>query len=131
MVKRFGFPKKQRLKSRKLIEEVFTGGKTVTAFPLRASYLYTKGNGLLQVGVTASKRNFKKAVDRNRIKRLIREAYRLQQHTLLFPLQEKQVNGAVFFMYTDRTIAPFQVIQEAMEQCLKKLEQKIPNEDHS
>ncbi|MGJ8743446.1 ribonuclease P protein component [Polaribacter sp.] len=73
--------KEERLKSKKLIEKLYKEGKTVKTFPLRMIYLQTKhtSNFPAQVGVSVPKRNFKSAVDRNRIKRLMRESYRLQK----------------------------------------------------
>ena len=75
------FPKKEKLKSKVLIERLFSEGKSVTAFPLRLVYLETplKKDVVVQAGVSVSKRHFKNAVDRNRIKRLLREAYRLNK----------------------------------------------------
>jgi ribonuclease P protein component len=74
--------KEERLKSRKLIEKLYQEGNSVKAFPLRMIFLQTQhtSNYPAQVGVSVPKRNFKLAVDRNRIKRLLRETYRLQKH---------------------------------------------------
>lgn len=78
---KFTFPKKEKLKSQKLIEKIFLEGKAVTSFPLRLLYLKTdfEDGSKIKTGVSVSKRNFKSAVDRNRIKRLLREAYRLNK----------------------------------------------------
>lgn len=74
--------KEERLKSRKLIEKLYQEGNSVKAFPLRMIFLQTQhtSNYPAQAGVSVPKRNFKLAVDRNRIKRLLRETYRLQKH---------------------------------------------------
>ena len=74
--------KEERLKSRKLIEKLYKEGNSVKAFPLRIFFLQTKhtSNYPAQAGFSVPKRNFKLAVDRNRIKRLMRECYRLQKH---------------------------------------------------
>jgi len=121
--KRFGFGRKEKLKSRKQIEALFLTGQNFSVFPLRVTYLfYPAGEGLVKVGVTAGKKYFKKAVDRNRIKRLIREAYRLQKNDLVEVLKDKQMSAFIFFMYTDKTVCTFQVVKEAMNKCLKRLE---------
>ena len=73
--------KEERLKSKKLIEKLYKNGSSVKAFPLRMIFLQTDHTSKFpaQVGVSVPKRNFKLAVDRNRIKRLMRESYRLQK----------------------------------------------------
>jgi len=75
------YSKKEKLKSKKLIEKLFVEGQSVSAFPLRLVYMEVvfDDGSKQKTGVSVSKRNFKNAVDRNRIKRLLREAYRLQK----------------------------------------------------
>ena len=75
------YPKKEKLKSKKLIDQLFAEGQSVSAFPLRLVYLPVSFNDdvVAKTGVSVSKRNFKSAVDRNRIKRLLREVYRLNK----------------------------------------------------
>ncbi|MDO5969131.1 ribonuclease P protein component [Flavivirga aquimarina] len=75
------YPKKEKLKSKKLIEQLFSEGQSVSAFPLRLVYMPTSFDDdvVAKTGVSVSKRNFKTAVDRNRIKRLLREVYRLNK----------------------------------------------------
>ncbi len=78
---KFTYSNKEKLKSKKLIDQLFTEGQSVSAFPLRLVYLQTHFDDhiIAKTGVSVSKRNFKTAVDRNRIKRLLREAYRLNK----------------------------------------------------
>ncbi len=130
MSKRFGLPKSERLKSRKQIDALFSGGKSFSQYPIRVTYQWLPAaeQSGLKIGVTASKRNFKKAVDRNRIKRLLREAYRLQKEDVLLQLKTLQKSGIIFFIYTDKAIAPFLTIKEAMAKCLKRLSAIAANE---
>ena len=78
----YTFKKSEKLKSKKLIDQLFLEGRSVTVFPLRLVYLQTsfKEGENIKTGVSVGKRNFKKAVDRNRIKRLVREVYRLNKN---------------------------------------------------
>lgn len=131
MAKRFGLPQSERLKSRKQIDSLFKEGKGFSVFPVRVMYQVTRpeADSSLQIGVTASKRYFKKAVDRNRIKRLLREAYRLQKEELLAQVKTSGKQVIVFFLYTDKTIASFDTIKTAMAKCLKKLGAIAGNEN--
>ncbi len=78
---KYTFGKEERLKSKKLIEKLYKKGTSIKEFPLRMVFLEAddSSNFLVKVGVSVSKQNFKLAVKRNRIKRLIRETYRLQK----------------------------------------------------
>ena len=79
----------------------------------------------LQAAFSVSTRHFKKAVDRNRIKRLLRETYRLHKHTLQQKLAEEDKNVAVFFIYTAKELPEYQVILEKMKLALGKLEDNL------
>jgi ribonuclease P protein component len=133
MAKPFGFGKKEKLKSRKQIDDLFATGKSFAIFPIRVTYKLLPADEQLplQVAVTASKKYFKKAVERNRIKRLLREAYRLQKAETIAIFRQKGQQAHVFFMYTDKTIAPFEEVKVTMGKCLKRLQQKVAevNED--
>lgn len=85
--------KQERLKSKKIIERLYKKGTSVKAFPFRMVYLETihTSNFPAQVGVSVPKRNFKKAPDRNRIKRLMRETYRLQKEIVYNNLEKPYV----------------------------------------
>ncbi len=127
---RYTLKKEDRLKSRKTIEHLFKDGKTVNIFPLRIFYLLSateNKTNKLQAGFSASTRNFKKAVDRNRIKRLLREAYRLQKHSLTGQIETTDKNLSVFFVYTGNELPDYKTIYEKMESSIKRL-QKILNE---
>ncbi|MDN3491548.1 ribonuclease P protein component [Winogradskyella bathintestinalis] len=91
----FNYSKKDKLKSKKVIERLFTEGKAVTAYPLRLIYLKTdfEDGSQLKTGVSVSKRLHKTAVSRNRIKRLLREAYRLNK-----PLHFNNSSASYAFM---------------------------------
>lgn len=123
MVKKFTLNKTERLKRRKIIEQLFGGGRSVAAFPIRVQYKMVDELLAvpLQAGFSVSSRNFKRAVDRNRIKRLMREAYRLQKAPLEQALQTKQRRLALFFIYTGKELPEYALIKEKTEAVLTKL----------
>lgn len=113
----------ERLKSRKIIQQLFKEGKSFPVFPLRVIYLETENKDVhLQSGFSVSTRHFKHAVDRNRIKRLMRESYRLQKNTFLNHLQESDKSIAVFFIYTGKELPDYHLIYEKTGKALLKLE---------
>jgi len=80
---------------------------------------------ILKVGVSVSKRNFKKATDRNRIKRQLREAYRTQKHALAQVLHQQGMAMEVFFIYTHKTLPQFAALQATMDACLARLQKTV------
>ncbi|AWA29356.1 ribonuclease P protein component [Flavobacterium magnum] len=79
----FSYPKNEKLKSRKTIDLLFSEGKSVSKYPLRLVYMpVDQADGPLRAGVSVSKKYFKKAVDRNYYKRVLRETYRLNKAIL-------------------------------------------------
>jgi ribonuclease P protein component len=117
----FSFDKAERLCSKKIMDKLFTEGKTIFVFPLKIVYLETSilSNFPVQAAFTVGKRNFKRAVQRNLIKRRMREAYRLNKHKFYVEIGEKQV--AVFFIYTGKTISEYKQIESSVKKGLKKL----------
>ena len=116
---RFTYTKQEKLKKRKLIKELFENGKTHTVFPVRMIFLKKEheGNFPIQASVSVSKRNFKRAVDRNRIKRLMREIYRLNKHILYNNLDEKYI---MMYIYLAKKEKSFQIIEKKMQELMRK-----------
>lgn len=121
---KFTFNKKDRLKSQKLIEKLFLEGKSVSSFPLKLIYLKTQVSGahVIKAGVSVSKRNFKKAVDRNRIKRLLRECYRLNRDTYFNNIS---TSYALMILYIGRDQTDFDTINSKIKILLSSFIEKI------
>ena len=104
---RFTFRKRERIVSLKLIESLFGGGcsQSVAAFPLRAVYMLTErqtGDTPVQLLISVPKKRFKHAVDRNRVKRQIREAYRHHKHLLSETVPEGKQLLIAFIWLSDK-----------------------------
>lgn len=122
MSKQFTLGKEERLKSQKQTELVFSEGKKFTLAPFRVYYLSIKDQiNVLQFGVGVSTKNFKKSVDRNRVKRLAREAYRLQKKILEKKLIEANSYLTVFFIYTGKELPEYKDINDKIGKVLNKL----------
>lgn len=118
----FTLGKNERLKSRKLIEQLFSEGKKFSVTPFRVFYVVEQNNESgLQVGVGTSTKNFKRAVDRNRIKRLMREGWRLQKNELQEELKMQKQRLLVFIIYTGRDLPDYREILSKTAIVLQKL----------
>ena len=123
---RFTLKKEERLKSAKLIQQLSKEGKSFSHFPFRIIYIQAKQNhSHLQTAFSVSAKIFKKAVERNRIKRIMREAYRLQKFSLHSVLKENEKFLAVFIIYTGNEIPVYDYVYEKMGTALHRLEKLI------
>ncbi len=120
MMKKQSYQKKERLKSRKDIDALFREGSSVHIFPIRAVFRTISQNGgpPVKAAVSVSSRLFRKSVDRNLIKRRIREAYRKQKD--LVTLQEGK-HIQLMLIYTANKELPFHNIFKAVGRILQQL----------
>jgi len=120
----YTFKKLEKLKSKKKIEQLFLEGSSVTAFPLRLMYLQTsfKDSANIKIGVSVSKRNFKKAVDRNRIKRLMREAYRLNKNSYFNNITTQY---ALMILYIGTDKPKFKTLETKMKLLFEQFLNKV------
>jgi len=110
------FPKKNKLCGQLRIQHLYQSGKKLVVWPLRVSYLPVEDE--TQVLIWAPKSLYKHAVDRNRLRRLMREAWRLSQQ----PTQHYQLA----INYMDKQIQPYAVIEKAMHKLIRKLNESSP-----
>ena len=121
---KFTLGKEERLKSKKIIDKLYQEGSSVKVFPLRMVYLQTKHTSEFpaQVGVSVPKRNFKHAVDRNRIKRLLRETYRKHKYIVYDKLDSPYV---YMISYLGKEEQKYVDIERKMEKLLTSFVQEI------
>ncbi len=127
------FGKEYKLCSQKVIQSIFDAKKSVKAYPFLIHYslLPLTSEASFQITVSAPKRNFKKAHDRNRIKRLMREAIRKNKLILEPFLLESNKQVALFMIYTAREEIPYEVLFKKttllFTQLIKELSNEISN----
>ena len=122
------FNKTEKLKSQKLIEKLFLEGKSVVSYPLRLVFIETTfdDNVKIKAGVSVSKRHFKNAVDRNRIKRLMREAYRLNKANYFNNITTQY---ALMILYIGKDGTEFDAVNEKMNLLFDKFLKETSIED--
>jgi ribonuclease P protein component len=129
--KKFTYQKKDKLKSRKQTQFLFSKGTAINMHPIRLIYSIEKEelgsfpNGLLQTGVGAPSRHFRKAVQRNKVKRLLREGYRLEKPDFMNAISLTNTRLNLFFLYVDVNVQTQQQIQATIKLVLQKLSDKL------
>jgi len=120
----YTFSKKERLNSKKNIHQLFESGSTFFTYPFKVYYHFDEvadDSSPAAVLFSVGKKQFKNAVDRNKVKRLCREVYRLNKHILLDKLEEKKSNLQIAFIFVGKTIPDFLDLQTKMQKVLNQL----------
>jgi ribonuclease P protein component len=118
------YPKSERLKGKNTIDLLFSKGKSVSKYPLRLVYVAveTESDLAIQIGVSVSKKYFKKAVDRNYYKRVLRETFRLNKHLILDSVDKPY---ALMFFYQSADRLSYIEIHEKTIQLFEKFKAQI------
>lgn len=119
------FGKEEKLCSRRLIDQLYAKGHRLMAFPYSVQWMAVEADERCQVMIVAPKRKFKHAVDRNRIRRLTRECYRLQKNSLLAFLQQHDTAIVLSMVYIHNEIMPYDQLSRKMDRLLATLEKNI------
>lgn len=114
------FSKSEKLCGEQAIDHLYKNGKRFVVWPLRVTYLVVD-EAPTQALIWAPKALFKHAVDRNRLRRQMREAYRLNKHIL----EESGKNFQVAFIYTDKQMHEYRLIEKAMRKALNRLQNEV------
>ena len=120
---RHSFKKAERLISKKTFDQLFKSGKSIAVSPFRLAWVETTlvSPFSAQIGISVPKKSFAKAVDRNTLKRRIREAYRKNKHLLYEVLQRKNLHIALMIIYTAKDELPYIEIEKKMVVSLQKM----------
>lgn len=123
MQHQFKFSKNERLSSKKTIDKLFTDGKALFAFPFRIIVLpsQTETSAPVQVLFSVPKKNFKRAVHRNLIKRRMHEAYRLNKNSFTSNFSTSGTSTAIMFIYIEKEIKDYASIEKGMKKALSKI----------
>lgn len=118
------FPKSERLNSQSVIEQIFKKSSSIKEFPFLLKYRrhsFEKG-AKVQIAISIPKRRVKKAVDRNRLKRQIKEGYRLNKAPLLEKFKNKEQGLALFLIYSGSETATYAKLENKIKVLLQQLE---------
>ena len=119
------FKKEERLKSSQAIDELFSNGSSFFLHPFKVIYSFNHTSQAFpaRLGISVPKKKFKFAHDRNRLKRLVREAYRLNKENLFYKfLKEKSIFCNIMYVYLGNEIIPFSEIEKKLILTFKRLE---------
>lgn len=130
---RFTFSKQERLNSEKIIARLYESGFVVSKYPLRITALLLESEELpdgivAQAMINASKRKLKKAVHRNRMKRILRELYRHRKHQLYSLLEKEQLGLAVAVIYSGTHVAEFWDLEKSFDKVWRKFFTELTNQ---
>ncbi len=121
------FPLKEHLKSKSTVEKLYADGASVTAYPLRAVFIEipaTQQEPTATILISVAKKRFRHAVDRNLVKRRIREAYRLNKHGFVASLEEQGKKMAVAILYIDTKHNSTEFLKKKMVKLLASIIEK-------
>jgi ribonuclease P protein component len=125
----YSLRKSDKLKSRTVIRRLFSDGQAIVLPPVKVLYSMENPLADLQAGFSVSSRQFSRAVDRNRIKRLMREAYRLQKPMLATSIEQNQRRLSVFFIYIGKDKPAFENLVAVFQKIIQRIQNRM-HESH-
>lgn len=118
------FSKNERLCSKPLIDQLIQKGNSFNGFPFKIIWMeLQESSAPVKIVISVPKRNFRRAVDRNKIKRLIREAYRKNKYTLIERIGNRKI--MLILVYTSKTFIDYVVTEEKIKNVLNRLSNEV------
>ncbi len=129
-MKKYSLNRNERIKHRKLIEDIFSKGNTIYKDFIRINYIESDFSDdiIAKVAFSVPKKKFKRAYKRNRLKRIMREVYRKNKPDFYEILSNKNIKIALLFVYLDDEIKNYDIIEKTMKSALEKLVKKLEKE---
>jgi ribonuclease P protein component len=128
MASEYSLGKQERLKSNFSIRELLVKGRTVTDYPLKAYWDFTddlRQEFPARMAVSVPKKKFRRAVDRNLIKRRIRESYRLNKKIIYEPLQDNNLKIILIILFLSEEFVSFDELNNSTSRLLQKISEKL------
>jgi ribonuclease P protein component len=133
--RKFIFPKRQKLCSEKDFKKLFFSGRNVFFYPVKTQYAHetkkTEDTENIQVAVSVSKKNIKKAWQRNKIKRRMREAWRLNSLDYQSFLHGNGIKATLVFIFVGKEVLPFETIETGIKRSINELLKKLNTQQES
>ncbi|MEM1323892.1 MAG: ribonuclease P protein component [Bacteroidota bacterium] len=130
----FTFTKAERLKSKKVIGNLFKQGQSLSSYPLRIVWIPIQpalSSFPVQFSLTVPRRSFPKAVHRNRLRRLLREAYRLNKHWLYEQLPDDAPQYGIMLIYIAKEELIFAQVESAVQRIIRKWIKQLTIQNNS
>lgn len=132
-MKEYTFKKEERLCNRQRIESLFHNGSSFIVYPFRVVHLVEASTNSkrwsIAVLISVPKKRFRKAVSRNRIKRLVREAYRLEKHPLRSFLESQSLHLSLAIQYVGAEELPLSVLLTKIRQLMRRIEDDLSKDN--
>lgn len=128
---RYTLPKRERLHLKRDLDLLFGQGRSFVSYPLRVIYLVSREpqDERVQMMVSVGKKYFRRAVKRNRVKRLIRESYRLNKHSWLVELKEQRVWIKIGYICVSKDLPSFGEVERAVVKSFKHIISKLEHQE--
>ena len=120
-MKALAFKKSERLRHKKSIQELFSKGSSFYLYPFKVFFVSDEASSCHQVLISIPKRNFKKAVHRNLLKRRVREAYRHNKHML-----DTDSKFQIAYIYTSKELLDYKIIEKKLIESFIRLKKQLP-----